>query len=162
MTQLNLDVRRATSDDDQYVHKLDVTYLEHYWLPDDWQRHASNEGFIFVGTANHVPVATLVCDLQEFENEKLVHIYKVIVDKRFRGNNLGKKLLAVAYELGLHYSCTQLAISVPHHMTVDEGNCVGWLDKMGFRATKVLPPIDRDGEPEDVYLFTRKIECSMG
>jgi ribosomal protein S18 acetylase RimI-like enzyme len=160
-TKLNLDVRRADSDDEQYVYKLDVTYLEHYWLEEDWQRHAANEGFVFVGTANRVPVSVLVCDLQEFDGEKLVHIYKVIVDKRFRGNNLGKKLLAIAYELGLHYGCTQIAISVPHHMTVGENNCVGWLNKMGFQATKVLPPVLRAGEPEDVYLFTRKIECSQ-
>jgi hypothetical protein len=52
-----------------------------------------------------------------------------------------------------------LAIEVAEHLTdpKNPANCLGWLEKMGFRASGILPEKRHSyGQTEDVILFTFK------
>lgn len=155
-----LDIRSAQPKDIQHLRDLDVKCFDYCWTDEDWKALDSEYSTVIVACAHGTPIAMLVCDEQEFKGRKLLHIYKVCVKPQFRGKNLGKKLLARAYEIAKMISADALAISVPESMTRPENstNCVGWLKKMGFFAACILEEKDwLYGQEEDVILFVFNI-----
>lgn len=155
---MQIRIRKATGKDTVYLHDLDVKTFEHSWLDRDWANHAKNGGFVDVITANKVPIGMLVCDVQGYKALRLLHIYKVTINTRFRGNNYGRHLMARAYARGVANECDTLAISVPSSMVTGDDSCAGWLAKMDLAAKETLKADQAIyGRSEDIYLFMRPI-----
>jgi ribosomal protein S18 acetylase RimI-like enzyme len=155
-------IRPAIERDAPYLIDIDIKCYDHAWLNEDWALvWGDKDSSILVAVVYGQPVGFIVTEREEYEGRLLNHIYKVAVKEKFRGNNVGKKLLAAAYEEARKSGMQYLSMSVPASMTL-EGNsryCVPWIQKMGFAAVETLPDNTMLwGQTEDVIVFEFKIQ----
>lgn len=154
------EIRLAQPRDTRHISDLDVKCFDFSWTEEEWKLLDEESTFILVACVYGTPVGMLVCDLQEFKGRELLHIYKVCVGKKFRGKNIGKRLLAHAYEMAIGVDADALAISVPESMTRKNSptDCSGWLAKMHFKAVCILEDkVWLYGQEEDVIMFVFSI-----
>lgn len=154
-------IRHAVERDAPYLVDIDVKCYDYAWLDDDWSLLWDDTSIsILVAIVYGQPVGFIVTEREEHEGQLLNHIYKVAVKDKFRGNNVGKKLLAAAYEEAKRAGMEYLSLAIPESMTrVDNPRyCVPWIQKMGFTATETLhDEITTFGVKEDVILFKFKV-----
>lgn len=154
-------IRSAQPEDADCLQLLDVKCFEHTWLPRDWKNLWGNDSSeIFVGCLSVTPISFAACELSDLDGIPILHVYKVGVLPMYRGSNIGKHLLAAAYDIGVKAKVKYLTIPIPESLTCGEPpkNCIGWLKKMGFKSNRIMD--DKEimyGQKEDVYLFTYEL-----
>jgi ribosomal protein S18 acetylase RimI-like enzyme len=150
-------IRPAIKRDAPYLIDIDVKCYDHAWLKDDWSIVWDDpDTTILVAVVYGQPVGFIVTEREDHEGRLLNHIYKVAVKEQFRGNNLGKLLLAKAYEEAKREGLQYLSLAVPMSLTLlsSPRYCLPWLTKMGFQAVDTLPENTMLwGQKEDVIIF---------
>ena len=154
------DIRAARNGDEHYLYDIDIKCFEHTWLPDEWgilwESEAAN---VMVACYYGTPIGFLAWERHVHNDQPALHMYKVAVKPVYRGNNVGKHMLAYAYEVANHFKLRYLTIPVPLSMTIGDPpkNCVGWLvGKMNFQADKIVEAKEcLYGSDEDVILFVK-------
>jgi GNAT superfamily N-acetyltransferase len=153
------EIRLAQARDHVHLRSLDVKCFDYCWNDEDWGALHPNLSSILVACFYSTPVAMLVCSLRDHGDRKVLLIHKVCVREHFRQKGLSKQLLAVAYDMQKGAKADDLAIEVVEHLAdpKNPANCLGWLEKMGFRASHILLEKRHSyGQAEDVFLFTFK------
>ncbi len=149
-------IRPAIKTDAPYLIDIDVKSFDHAWLDDDWAIvWDDQDASIYVATVYGNPIGFMATERQEHNGKLLNHIYKVAVKEQFRGNNVGRMLLAHAYEEAKQSGMSYLSLSVPESMTVENSPryCLPWIQKMGFVATETVGTERLWGQKEEVILF---------
>ena len=155
-------IRPAEERDAPFLIDIDVKCFEHSWLNEEWSLiWNDNNASVFVACVYGNVVGFMATERQVYQEGFLLnHIYKVAVRENFRGHNLGKKLLAYAYDEAINNKMDYLSMSVPASMTV-EGHpryCVPWINKMGFKAIETLENTEFVyGQKEEVILFMLEV-----
>lgn len=162
--------RKATSADLTHLRDLDLKC--HEQEPADqkwWAAIAENpQSGCVVGCKSQVPISMIVFEKQVFrlpdfqQKEATLHIHKLCVRKEFRKQKSGQKLLAHAHEEAKKRSCPYMSMSVPEYRckpeTDPENDVSAWLNKLGFKATIILPTkVNLYGQEFDQYLFVYKV-----
>jgi ribosomal protein S18 acetylase RimI-like enzyme len=154
-------IRRAIERDAPYLVDIDIKCYDHAWLDEDWALvWEDTDSSILVAVFYGQPIGFIVTEREEYNNRLLNHIYKVAVKEKFRGNNIGRMLLAAAYDEAKRAGMEYLSMSVPESMTRESNprNCVRWIQKMGFLAVETLPENTMLwGKKEDVIVFEFKV-----
>lgn len=155
-------IRKAGPRDAKFLIDIDIKSYEHTWLPEDWAlAWEDQDTSIHVAVVYGTPVGFMVTEREEHDDKLLNHIYKIAVKEQFRGNNVGRKLLAVAYEEAKEHGMNYLSIAVPESMTHEDNPryCLPWLVKMGFKATGVVKEgTSLWGTKEDIFVFEYEVK----
>lgn len=155
-------IREAVERDAKFLIDIDVKSYEHTWLPEDWSLAWDDEDTsIYVAVVYGTPIGFMVTEREEYDGKLFNHIYKIAVKQTYRGHNVGRMLLARAYEEAKQHGMQYLSIAVPETMTHEKNPryCLPWLIKMGFKATGVM----REGTAlwgtkEDIFVFEYEVK----
>ena len=155
-------IRPAIARDAPYLVDIDIKCFEHSWLDEDWAYIWDfGDANIHVALVYGNPIGFMVTERQLYKEQYLNHIYKVAVREQFRGHNVGKLLLARAYEEAKQCEAEYLSMSVTESM-LSKNNpqyCLPWITKMGFKAVETLHEgTSLWGQKEDVIMFTFEVQ----
>lgn len=155
-------IRPAIQSDAPYLIDIDVKCFDHSWLDEDWAFiWEDGDANIHVSLVYGNPIGFMVTERQVYNDKRLNHIYKVAVREQFRGNNLGKLMLAKAYNEAKMYESQYLSMSIPESMLTKESPryCLPWIEKMGFKAVETTHESTALwGQKEDVIMFTFEVQ----
>jgi ribosomal protein S18 acetylase RimI-like enzyme len=155
-------IRSAIKRDAPYLLDIDIKSYDHAWLPEDWGLvWEDQDSSIWVAIVYGQPVGFIVTEREDYEGKLLNHIYKIAVKGQFRGSNIGRMLLARAYQEAKETGMNYLSIAVPMSMTLEKNPryCLPWLQKMEFKAVDTLPNnTSLWGQKEDIIIFEFKVK----
>jgi len=146
--------RTAKEHDAPFVLDIDTKSFDYYWTVDQWSAIWQARGMCIL-VIGEPPVGFCVINEDEVNGVKAMHIPKLAVREMSRGGGLGRRLLASVYTVCQKERIELMAASVP---VFNVAGCT-WMKKMGFDAVGMRTETI-NGRDEDVWLFTRGVECS--
>lgn len=166
---MTIHYRPALRHDLTYMKDLDLKCHEQPPADNKWWEYISNNAQTgcVLACKSQVPIGMCVWERQAFKlpdfksKEVTLHIYKVCVRPEFRKQGIGRYLIAHAHEEANKLDCAYMSISVPEYLCTpsNEGDISGWLAKLKFKATIILPAkIQLYGESYDQFLFIYRVD----
>ncbi len=155
-------IRPAIERDAPFLVDIDVKCYDYAWLDEDWGIvWDDKDTSVHVATVYGTPVGFAVTERIEQKDRPTNHIYKIAVKEQFRGNNVGRMLLAVVYDEAQKLGMKYLTLAAPATATI-KGHpryCLPWIEKMGFKAVQILhDDLSLWGHKEDIIIFQFEVK----
>lgn len=161
--------RKPNKAENSYYRSIDLHCHEQPSPADWWAEIFENEKACgLIACEDNLPIGMLIAEwvalkLPEHPQKVTsIHMHKLCVNKEFRGQGIGQRLLAEAHEEARKNGCPYITVTVPAYNclpeTAPDDDVSQWLGAFDFKAVMTLPTqISYMGKDWDQYLFAFKV-----